>query len=486
MSYVCTTQYLKKMDMYIFFVCQDVKKELERIAKLMKIPKLPKKLIEGFHGKLGEEKTFYMDDKEILFVGYGKKKICKKDELYDLYGSLGKRLAKDGKKIWIDVVIGTDNEVENQIVGWILGEYSFDKYKKKNEETKKENNISFYAKNKKVKDVIQHAIQEAIVQNQTRDLINEPANLLNSVEYVKYMKKHLHSKIKMRVLNDNELKKQGLNLILAVNSGSANPANLIILEYTSDLKYKKSPSICLIGKGVMFDTGGYSIKGGDFSDMKEDMAGSAIVYGVMNMIASNQFKGRYVGIMPIVENMVDAKATRPGDIIRSYNGKTVEITDTDAEGRLILADAIAYSENYNPKVIIDVATLTGAAAHMFGNKATAIMGTGNEMIHYVKKTGEDVKEHMWDLPMWEEYVDLTKSTVADYKNLTYSAGAGAIMGGAFLSNFVPLKEKNIQWIHMDIAGVDFLASPTSTRSAGALAGGFRTILHLANDLQEKR
>jgi leucyl aminopeptidase len=111
---------------------------------------------------------------------------------------------------------------------------------------------------------------------------------------------------------------------------------------------------------------------------------------------------------------------------------------------------------------------------------------GNEMVHHVKKTGEEVKEHMWDLPMWEEYVDLTKSTVADYKNLTYSAGAGAIMGGAFLYNFVPLKEKNIQWIHMDIAGVDFLASPTSTRSAGALAGGFRTMLHVAKDLQEKR
>lgn len=295
------------------------------------------------------------------------------------------------------------------------------------------------------------------------------------------MKKHLHKNIKIRILNERELKKQGLNLILAVNSGSAHPAHLVILEYISSPLYKKKPSICLIGKGVMFDTGGYNIKGGDFSDMKEDMAGSAIVYGIMNLIASNGMKGRYVGLMPIVENMVDAKATRPGDIVTCYNGKTVEITDTDAEGRLILADAIAYSVNYQPKMIIDVATLTGAAAYMFGNKATAIMGTGNEMIQKMKKQGEDVKEHMWDLPMWQEYVDLTKSSVADYKNLTESAHAGAIMGGAFLSNFVPPKT---EWIHMDIAGVDYLSNETTTRSAGALAGGFRTIHHLLRDIQE--
>ncbi len=501
MRYEITNKLLKKMDIYIFFVCSDLKSELERIQKLMGIEKIPKKMLEEFKGKENEQKKLYLDDKEVIFIGYGNKNKrnnsvkCDMNKLYNIFGHLGKQLNSgeyEDRKIWIDVVMNNKNGkngkmkknddilVENQLISFMLGAYKFDKYKE-GSKRERESKIYFYIKNKIMKNKMEMAMREAETQNEIRDLINEPANILNTEMYLKYLKKHVNKKIKMKVLNDKELRKQGLNLILAVNAGSANPAKMIILEYVSDPSFRKSKSICLIGKGVMFDTGGYNIKGGDFTSMKSDMTGSAIVYGVMNLLAENKIKGRYVGLMPLVENMIDGRATRPGDIVVSYSGKTVEITDTDAEGRLILADAMAYAGNYNPKVVIDIATLTGSASVTFGDKSGVIMGYRNGLIYKTKEIGEEVHEHMWDMPMWEEYVELTRSSVADYKNYTENAHAGAIMAGAFLSNFVP-KNKDIEWLHMDIAGIGFLDNATHIRHDGGLAGGFRTLYHLSKHL----
>ncbi len=489
MKYEVTNKFLKKMDIYVFFLCSDLKRELERIQKLVGIEKIPKKMLEDFKGRENEQKKLYLDDKEVIFIGYGNKKKnvtnCDVRKLYDIFGHLGKQLNSseyENKKIWIDVVMNSGNKdilVDNQIISFMLGAYKFDKYiESEGKEKKKNIKIYFFNKNKKMKNKMIKAIREAETQNEIRDLINEPANVLNTETYLKYLKKHKNKKVHMKVLNDNELRKQGLNLILAVNAGSANPAKMIILEYISDSSFRKSKSTCIIGKGVMFDTGGYNIKGGDFTSMKSDMTGSAIVYGVMNLLAENNVKGRFVGIMPLVENMIDGRATRPGDIVVSYSGKTVEITDTDAEGRLILADAMAYSEKYNPKTVIDIATLTGSASVTFGNMSGVIMGYRNGLIFETKSIGEDVHEHMWDMPMWEEYVDLTKSSVADFKNYTQNAHAGAIMAGAFLSNFVPKKNKEIEWLHMDIAGIGFLDNSTHTRHDGGYGGGFRTLYHL--------
>ncbi len=485
MKFEITHKYLKKMDRYVFFVCSRMVEEMERVRKLMGIEKFPKKLIENFHGKMGEEVSFYMDDKEICFVGYGKKKDCDISNLFHVFGKLGKKMQDDKKKTWIELVGLKVEDVENEVIGFILGNYEFGKYKTNEENKKKgEGRVYFYLKNRKMDEKVRSAMEMAFEQNEVRSLINEPANILNSQVYVNYIRKHKHANVKMRVLEEKQLKKEGLNLILAVNAGSKNPAKMVILEYCSSAKEKKEKSVCLVGKGVMFDTGGYNLKTGDFADMKEDMAGSAIVFGMMNLIAEMKWKGRYVGILPIVENMVDGRATRPGDVVKSYNGKTVEITDTDAEGRLILADAIAYTENYKPKMILDVATLTGSAAYIFGNKATAIMGYRNGLIHELKEMGEKYHEHMWDLPMWEEYLELTKSQIADYKNLTTTAHAGAIMGGAFLYHFVPKEYKDIQWVHMDIAGVDYLPTDTITRSQGATAESFSTIFHFLQKMQK--
>ena len=488
--YKITNQILKKMNKYYFFICEHKKKEMMRIKKLLKLPHIPKTLFDSFDGKIGDEKVIYLDDKEIYFIGYGKGKLCDIHSLYKIYGKIGKELytqRNKNEKIWIECVGNKEIEIENEIVNFILGNYKFDKYLKKEEKGKKGNKKSeyyFYHPKLKMKKKMEESIEMGIKQNESRDFINEPANILNTEVYVKEMRKKLEKNIKMKVYNGKELKKKGLNLILAVNSGSMNDAKFVLLEYVSDKKYKNKESVCLIGKGVMFDSGGYSIKMGDFSDMKEDMAGSAIMYNVMNLISKFKYKGRYIGLLPLVENMLDAKSTRPGDIVTSYSGKTVEIIDTDAEGRLILGDAISYSKNYKPKVIIDIATLTGAAAHMFGNQATALMTNNNKMAVEMKKIGEEVGEHVWDLPMWEEYISLTKSDVADVKNLTYSANAGAIMAGAFLYNFLP--NSDISWIHLDNAGVDFLKTETVDRYSGATAEGFRMIIHFVDFLSKQK
>lgn len=477
-----TNLLLKKMDRYVFFLCSDVKKDLIRIQKLLNIEKIPKKLIEGFNGKIGDEKILYLDDKEVYFLGYGKNNKCDESTLYNIMGSMGRSFSssdKNIKKTWIELIGDEESSIQNQIIGFILGIYNFDEYKSNKESFKrKENKYYFYTKKKKLKELVEKSINEGKMQNRVRDLINEPANELNSKKYIEYMKKNLNKKVKCKILGESELKKKGLNLILAVNAGSKNPCYLVILEYISSKDYQKEKPICLVGKGVMFDSGGMNIKLHDFSDMKEDMAGSAIMYGIINLLAENNIKGRYMAFLPIVENMVDAKSTHPGDIIKSYSGKTVEIIDTDAEGRLILADAINYTKNYNPKMIIDIATLTGGVSSILGNKGSIVVGTKNDSIAKIKEIGDKNHEHMWDLPMWEEYIDLTKSNIADVKNLSAEAHASTVMAAAFLYNFLPdnnEKNKNIDWIHIDNASTDFLSSNTSTRCAGGTGEGFRTI-----------
>ncbi len=473
-----TNSLLKKMDKYVFFLCSELKKDLSRIQKLLNIEKIPRKLIEDFKGKVGDEKILYLDDNEVYFIGYGKNDKCDEKTLYNILGSLGRAFSSsDTKRTWIELIGEKEDSIKNQIIGFILGIYNFEEYKSNKMEKKKNNEqiYYFFSKKKKMKDIIEKTINEGIMQNKVRDLINEPANELNSKKYIQYIKSNLNKKVKCKILNENDLKKKGLNLILAVNAGSKNPCYLVILEYTSDKKYEKDKPICLVGKGVIFDSGGLNIKLHDFSDMKEDMAGSAIMYGVINLLAQNQVKGKYMAFLPIVENMVDSKSTRPGDIIKSYSGKTVEIIDTDAEGRLILGDAINYTKNYNPKMIIDIATLTGGVASILGNKGSIVVGTKNGTINKIKEIGEINNEHMWDLPMWEEYVDLTKSNVADIKNYSSDAHASTVMAAAFLYNFLPDTKDKIDWIHIDNASVDFLSGGTRTRCAGGTAEGFRTI-----------
>jgi leucyl aminopeptidase len=315
-----------------------------------------------------------------------------------------------------------------------------------------------------------------MMQNELRTIINTPSNILNSTNYAIYLKNEIkkYKNINIKIYNEKDLKKLGCNLILGVNQGSKNEAKMIIINYKNiDNNIKNNKPVLLIGKGVMFDSGGYNLKTGDFSDMKYDMTGTAIIYGILLLLSKFNIKGHFIGILPLVENMIGSNAIKPGDILTAYNGSTIEITNTDCEGRLILADAISYSSKYKPKLIIDIATLTGQSATIFGSNTSVIMGNNNKYIQEIIKYGNENNEKIWELPMWEEYMEYTKSKIADYKNLSYDIKASTIMAGAFLYNFVP---KKTDWIHLDIGGTSDIKENTNMRHYGASGELMRSLL----------
>ena len=456
----------KKIQLYVFTVCNNVDKVLKVLNTHFSLKTIPKSFLKS----TDLFKRLYFDDYEILFIFMKKK--CNHKTLYESFGMLGKELYNYENNIQIILDQKDEIVLKNQIISYILGSYKTLDFKS-NKETKKE--VLFYH-TKKFENIIKNSIYIGNIQNETRLLSNSPANILNNENYEKYIKKNILKSIKVSVLNEAKLKKLGLNLILAVNEGSKNKARLIQLTYKKDVKKDENP-IVFIGKGVMFDSGGYSIKRGDFSDMKNDMTSSSIMYGLMKLIAHHNLKGYYIALLPIVENMISSSATRPGDIVKSYNKKTVEIKDTDAEGRLILADSLAYSEKFKPKLCIDLGTLAGANAVFLGNKAGTILGNNTKIIKKILFHCEKNNEYLLEIPIWEEYISETKSDIADLRNYAGRNGSG-VMPGAFLSHFVP---KNSKWVHIDIASIDWNYDDTKIRYSGSTGSILRTLFELIND-----
>ncbi len=470
----------KNIDLYIFIICNNLKKNIESIKTLLDLKSIPKKLFDNNDLKSNFEKKMYTDNYELLFYGISEDKKCDNKNLYETLGAIGKNISSseyNKKKILVNLVSHDLNIIKNQVISYILGFYHFEDFK--SEKDRNKSITYFYYPKNKFKKNIELAIYEGSVQNEIRSLINTPANILTSTNYYNIIKKNLPNNVKLKVLDKKALKKKGCNLILGVNQGSKNKPMLIILEYKNNSNEKP---IAIIGKGVMFDSGGYNIKSGDFSDMKNDMTGSAIVYALFKLLSKYNIKGNFVGLLPIVENMVDSESIRPGDILKAYNGKTVEIIDTDAEGRLIMADALAYSKNYKPQLCIDIATLTGQAAVIFDHKSSVIMGNNNKFIQKMIKAGLENNEKIWELPMWNEYIELTKSNIADLRNYTYESRAGTIMAGAFLSQFVP---NDTNWIHLDIAGVDNLNNGSNSRHYGATGEILRSIFYFLQNFHKE-
>jgi leucyl aminopeptidase len=327
----------KDYDTYIIFFCSELKKHLKRVEDLLdiKIPENIKNKV-NFVEKEDDIVNFYVENKNIIFVGFKYNESCDQKYAYEVAGTLGKQLNNTDKKYLI--IFYEKATLTSQISGIMQGLYKFTKY---NEKVDKIPQVDFYF-DTFIEKINRHIISDCIkinqIQYEIRDLVNEPVNILDSTTYLTAIQKSLEkfiksNKIKITILDEKQLEKEGLNLILAVNKGSTKPAMMIIIEYLNG--DKKDKPTCLVGKGVMFDTGGINIKIDEFSDMKTDMTGSAIVFGVIKSLAELDIKRNVIGILPIVQNDVDAKATHPGDIVKSYSGKNVEIIDTDAEGRLI-------------------------------------------------------------------------------------------------------------------------------------------------------
>jgi leucyl aminopeptidase len=331
--------------------------------------------------------------------------------------------------------------------------YRFDAYKGKEDvQPVRLQRVDLHVNEDQLEDARQACLQsEAILagSNHARDLGNTPPNDLfpqalaeSALELAKQ-----HRKLKVTVLDEKDLEELGANAILAVGRGSEHPPRLVALDYRG--AGKGEAPIVLVGKGITFDTGGISLKPGDAMDeMKYDMCGAATVLGVMKAVAELKLPLNVVGVVTSAENMPDGRASRPGDIVKTLSGQTVEILNTDAEGRLVLCDALTWVERFKPKAVIDIATLTGACIVALGHQTSAVLGNDADLIDALKKAGTASHDRAWELPLWEEYQEQLKSNFADMANIG-GRPAGTITAACFLARYA----ENYPWAHLDIAGV---------------------------------
>lgn len=318
----------------------------------------------------------------------------------------------------------------------------------------------------------------------TRDLQSEPANILGPVEFSQECQKLEKLGVKVSILTEKEMKKLGMNALLGVGQGSPRGSRTVILEWNGG-KTKASP-LAIIGKGVCFDSGGISIKpSGGMEDMKWDMGGAGVVTGLMTALAKRKAKANVVGFLGLVENMPSGTAQRPGDVVRSMSGQTIEVINTDAEGRLVLADVLTYAQHkYKPGTIIDLATLTGAIIVALGMDHAGLFSNNDTLAGQLADAGQATGEKLWRMPMGSSYDKLIKSDIADMKNVGDGRGAGSITAAQFLARFV---ENDTPWAHLDIAGTTWTNKDLPLASKGATAFGVRLLnQYIVEHVENKR
>ncbi len=363
--------------------------------------------------------------------------------------------------------------------GLRLKSYNFDKYKTK----KDKRNISVIVIGKNPPSVTNQIKFKAIEEGTffTRDLVSEPGNVLHPDEYAKRLNLLKKFGLKVNIYDEKKLKKLGMNTLLGVGQGSIRGSYLVTMEWNG-LRDKSKP-LAFVGKGVCFDTGGISLKPAKFmEDMTYDMAGSAVVVGLMKSLALRKAKVNAVGVVGLVENMPGGNAQRPGDIVKSYSGKTVEILNTDAEGRLVLADALTYTEEkFKPKFIVDLATLTGAIIVSLGSEYAGLFSNDDKLSKQLINAGDEVEEKVWRMPLNKNFDKLIDSKNADMQNINYVGGAGSTTAAQFLQRFILNKTP---WAHLDIAGMAFSKYGGALNSGGATGYGVRLLNKLIEDNYE--
>tara|TARA_B100000965_G_scaffold394087_1_gene405822 strand:+ start:245 stop:1726 length:1482 start_codon:yes stop_codon:yes gene_type:complete len=399
----------------------------------------------------------------------------------DLYSKLKINKSNDINFVFSNNMIKSFNNSCSEIIfGLLQKSYIFSKYKNKvnNFKINSINILNLNNYNLRNIDYYQNLL---FAINYTKDLVSEPANILNPINYAQRCQKLQIPGLKIKILDLNQIKKIGMNALLAVSLGSENKPRVVIFEW--NLKKNIKPTI-LVGKGITFDTGGISLKpSSGMEEMITDMGGSAVVVGSMINAALNKSNKSIVGIIGLVENMPDGKAQRPGDIVKSLSGQTIEVLNTDAEGRLVLADLITYIQSkYNPKEIIDFATLTGAIMVALGTHRAGLFSNNDRLSNKLFKSGVDSDENIWRLPMGTEYDNDINSKRADVLNTGTTRWGGSITAAHFIKRFV---ENNIPWAHIDIAGVSWTMkggnnSFSKLHSPGATAFGVRLIDQFLN------
>jgi len=380
-----------------------------------------------------------------------------------------------------DSIVSTNkNFIGHFLHGLKLKSYNFRKYKTRSEKKLIYINVFGKKNNTSLKDQLKfRALEEGTFY--ARDLVSEPGNVLHPDEYAKRIKSLKKHGLKINIYDQKKLKKLGMNALLGVGQGSIRGSYLVTMEWKG-LKNNSKP-LAFIGKGVCFDTGGYSLKPAKFmEDMTYDMAGSAAVVGLMKNLALRKAKINAVGIVGLVENMVSGNAQRPGDIVKSYSGKTIEILNTDAEGRLVLADAITFTEKkFKPRFMIDLATLTGAIIVSLGSEYAGLFSNNDKLSNELIKAGEKVEEKLWRMPLHKNFDKLINSKNADMQNINYVGGAGSTTAAQFLQRFILNKTP---WAHLDIAGMAFSKYGGALNSGGATGYGVRLLNQLIEDSYE--
>ncbi|NGX83194.1 leucyl aminopeptidase [Aequorivita sp. KMM 9714] len=383
--------------------------------------------------------------------------------------SLYKALAKENSEI--SILGGLDNLTDKSknafLEGLLMGSYKFNPYLKKKENKELKVYVSSDEFSETSLTQVTNLINGVAL---TRTLVNEPPNKLDSVMFSERIaeagKKYGFD---VEVLQKDKIVELGMGGLLGVNQGSEVPPTFNIMTYKPKNASNKQPLV-LVGKGVTFDTGGYSLKtGGHMSTMKSDMGGAATVVGIMAAVAKNELPYYVIGLVPATDNKIDGKALLVDDVITMMDGTTVEIQNTDAEGRLILADALSYAKQYKPELVVDMATLTGAAAAITGPFGIAMAGNKQEKMDELKQAGENTYERLVQLPFWKEFEELLKSDVADLKNIGGPVG-GASTAGKFLEHFT-----DYDWIHLDIAGPAFLKDAQGSNPSGGTGVGVRLL-----------
>ena len=367
--------------------------------------------------------------------------------------------------------------IDEFISGIFIKSYNFEKYKsKKNLKSFFINlsgkiRINFFKKNNRLKSIIDRL-------NLTKDLVSEPGNILHPDEYAKRINTLKKFGLKINVYDEKKLKKLGMNALLGVGQGSIRGSYLVTMEWNG--AKNNSKPLAFVGKGVCFDTGGISLKPAKFmEDMTYDMAGSATVVGLMKNLAVRKAKVNAVGVVGLVENMPGGNAQRPGDIVKSYSGKTIEILNTDAEGRLVLADAITFTEKkFKPRFMVDLATLTGAIIVSLGSEYAGLFSNDDKLSNQLVKAGNKVDEKLWRMPLHKNFDKLIDSKNADMQNINYVGGAGSTTAAQFLQRFVLNKTP---WAHLDIAGMAFSKYGGALNSGGATGYGVRLLNKLIED-----
>jgi leucyl aminopeptidase len=434
-----------------------------------------------------------VDNSRVILVGLGDLKELKATDLQDLGGSLVGHLNRVGESdaaLVIDTPAGkkarSAASAAHAAYGALLRSYRFDKYKTKEKPEKKPSLAKLrvlVADPKAAK--ADYAPLAAIAQGVffTRDLVSEPANILYPTSLAKAAGSLTAQGVKVRALNVKEMTKLGMGALLGVGQGSAKESRLLIMEWRGAPRAKDKAPVAFVGKGVTFDTGGISIKpAAGMGDMKWDMGGAGVVVGLMRALAARKAKVNVVGVCGLVENMPSAMAQRPGDIVTSMSGQTIEVLNTDAEGRLVLADALWYTQKtFKPKLVIDLATLTGAIIIALGHEFAGLFSNNDGLVDQLTAAGKKVGEPVWRLPLGKAYDEQIDCEAADMKNIGGGRAGGSITAAQFLQRFI---EGDLPWAHLDIAGVTWSSKDKPTVPKGGTAFGVRMLDRLVADNYE--